>query len=367
MTSDGVAVVGVGSAPIVRRTDRTLLQLACEAVLSAVDDAGVAIDDIDGYVGTPVAPNPSAVHADGVDEVSGALLQRTLGMAPNWSADLIAMSGAAVVAAAHAIRSGEARYVLVVRAIANPPGVYSATTTVQAAGANQFLLPYGYGAAWARHALWWARYMADHGATREDLYAVVGTGRRHAQLNPLAYWQGTELSLPEYLDGPWVCEPLSIFDCDIPVTSAVAFVLTQASLADHHAHPAFLSAGVSNAKPARVFADAGIRPQDVDVAQLYDGFAPFVLMWLEKLGFADAGKALQVIDELGIGLDGTLPVNTFGGSLGEGRLHGAGHIREAVLQATGRAGERQVPNVRHSLAVVGVPETATALLFRGDR
>lgn len=366
MRTDGVAVVGVGSTAIVRRTDRSLLAIACEAAVAALGDAGIGPEDVDGYIGTPVAPNPSAAHADGVDEVSGALLQRTLGLAPVWSADLVAMSATAVVAAAQALRSGDCRYVLVVRVIGNPPGVYSATSNLDAAGAAQFGLPYGYGAAWARHALWWARYMHDHGATREDLFSVVGTGRRHAQLNPLAYWKGTELTLPQYLAAPWVCEPLSIFDCDIPVTGAVAFVMTTAALAGGHDHPAHLVGGVSNADPAGVFARAGVAPAEVDVAQLYDGFASFVPMWLERLGFAETGGAVPFMRDRGIGLDGALPVNTFGGSLGEGRLHGAGHVREAVLQATGRAGERQLPNVRHSLVLVGIPETATALLFSGD-
>lgn len=365
---DGVAVVGVGSTSIKRQVERSVLDLACDAVLDAVGDAGIGIDQVDGYAGTPYAPNPGVPSADGIDQVSGELIQRALGFSPRWSADLHAMSAAAVVEAAHALRAGECGYVVVLRVIRDavrgaPPAARPTGEVAPAFGAEQFRVPYGLGPGPARHALWWARYMHEHGGRRSDLYAVVAASRAHAQLNPLAIWHATELSAEGYYAGRWIVEPLSLFDCDLPVSGAVAFVLTTASRAREHRHAAHLVAAAGGARPERVFDEAGLAPGDVQVAQLYDGFSPFVLLWLERLGFTGAGGAVDFVRAGGMALAGEMPVNTFGGSLGEGRLHGAGHIREAVLQAMGRAGRRQVADVRHSLALIGIPESATALIF----
>lgn len=369
--AEGVAVVGVGSTPVKRRVERSLLDVACDAALDAIGDAGIGIEQVDGYAGTPYAPNPGLPSADGIDQVSGALVQRTLGFSPLWSADLIAMSAAALAEARQALLAGECGYVLVLRAVQDtspgprhgPPPARPGGEVTPAYGPGQFRVPYGFGPGPARHAMWWARYMYEHGARRSDLYEIVATSRRHAQLNPLAIWHGTELSAEQYYAGRWIVEPLSLFDCDMPVSGAVAFVLTTASRAGEHRHAAYLAGAASGTQPERVFGTAGIGPPDVQVAQLYDGFSPFVLMWLERLGFTGAGGAAGFVREGRMTLAGELPVNTFGGSLGEGRLHGAGHVREAVLQAMGRAGDRQVAGVRHSLALVGIPESATALIF----
>ncbi len=367
--SDGVAVVGVGSTPIERRGERNLLDLACDAALAAVADAGIGIEQIDGYAGTPYAPNPGLPSADGIDEVSGALVQSTLGFAPLWSVDLIAMSAATLVEAQHALLAGECSYVLVLRAIRDAPRPAAGESAVDGApappayGREQFRVPYGLGPGAARHALWWARYMHEYGARRSDLYEVVAAGRRHARLNPLAIWRDRDLSAEQYYAGKWVVEPISLYDCDMPVSAAAALVLTTRDRARDHEHVAHLVGTGSGARPERAFDAAGITPGDVQVAQLYDGFAPFVVLWLERLGFTDRGGAVDFVRDRRMTLDGKLPINTFGGSLGEGRLHGAGHVREAVLQAMGRAGDRQVADVRHSLSLVGVPENATALIF----
>jgi acetyl-CoA acetyltransferase len=365
VTRRGVAVVGVGATPITRHGGRNLLELACDAALSAISDADVSVEEIDGYAGTPYAPNPGLPSADGIDQVSGVLIQETLGLSTTWSADLIAMTASAIVEAQLALLAGECTYALVVRAVAAPPrnAAPRQEEPVAAFGREQFRVPYGFGPGPARHAMWWARYMHEHGAQRSDLYEVVAAGRRHAQLNQFAIWNGTPLTVEQYLAGRWIVEPLSLFDCDMPVTAAVAFVLTTRARAFRHAHAAHLVATSSGARPERVFDVACISRREVQVAQLYDGFSPFVVLWLERLGFAAPGAAAVLARGGRISLGGDLPVNTFGGSLGEGRLHGAGHVREAVLQAMGRAGDRQVPEVQHSLAVVGIPESATALLF----
>jgi acetyl-CoA acetyltransferase len=104
----------------------------------------------------------------------------------------------------------------------------------------------------------------------------------------------------------------------------------------------------------------------VQVAQIYDGYSPLVFHWLEKLGFCSAGEAHQFVQGGRIALGGSLPLNTFGGALGEGRLHGMGHLREAALQAMGRGGARQVPGVSHSLVQVGIPERSWVLVLSAE-
>jgi acetyl-CoA acetyltransferase len=157
---------------------------------------------------------------------------------------------------------------------------------------------------------------------------------------------------------------MCLFDSDMPVTAAGAFVMTTAERARDLPHkPAYLISYANAFQPRRVFEDAGLQASDVEVAQIYDGYSVLVWNVLEQLGFCGAGEAHLFASEDRLSLTGDLPMNTFGGSLGEGRLHGMGHVREAVLQAMGRAGERQVANVRYSLAHVGVPERYWTLLL----
>ncbi len=233
-------------------------------------------------------------------------------------------------------------------------------------GPEQFSIPYGLGAAGGRVAIWLQRYMHDYGATRDELYEIARIARDNAQRNPLAVWRGAKpLEREQYREARWIYEPMCLYDADMPVTGAAAFVMTTAERARDLRHAAYVASyGVNRAE--RVFAEAGIAPADVQVAQLYDGFSLMVWNWLEKLGFCGTGEAHAFTQGGRIAQGGALPLNTFGGALGEGRLHGMGHVREAALQAMGRAGERQVPNVHYSLVLVGVPERAWSVILTPD-
>jgi len=363
-----VAIVGVGGSPIARHGDRSITDLAIEAATAAIADAGLTVADIDGYVGSPGAPNPSATHADGLDEISCRFMAAALGLRdPRWYSDVEGMATAMVVAATQALIAGTCRYVVGVRALYNPRDRrYSESRADVAAGPEQFSIPYGLGAAGGRFAIWLQRYMHDHGATRDELYEIARIARDNAQRNPLAVWRGTKpLEREQYRDARWIYEPMCLYDADMPVTGAAAFVMTTAERARDLPHAAYVvSYGVNSGE--RVFAQAGIAPADVQVAQLYDGFSLMVWNWLEKLGFCGTGEAHAFTQGGRIAHGGALPLNTFGGALGEGRLHGMGHVREAALQAMGRAGERQVPNVHYSLVLVGVPERAWSVVLTPD-
>src|SRR3546814_5364887 len=134
-----------------------------------------------------------------------------------------------VIAAAHALRSGDVRYVLGLRALYNPKDTNYATAKADRAyGDDQFVKPFGYSAGGARFATRHRRYMALSGATRRDLYEVTASSRRHAAHNPLAIWKSRMVSLAEYMASPMIASPHCLFDCDMPVCGAAAFVMTTA-------------------------------------------------------------------------------------------------------------------------------------------
>lgn len=350
------AIVGVGYTDMVRRSDRSLGAIASEAAAAAIRDAGLTKEQIDGYVGCPDAPNASAVQADGFDQVSAAYMVNSLGLdGVAWSIDVGLRPTGAVAIAAQALISGLCTYALVVRAMYNPTGRYAESRKAEVPGPDQFSLPYGLGGGGGRHAQMLQRYMHDYGATREELFEVVGAQRRHAQLNPVAYWRDKGLSLEDYMNARWVYEPMCLFDCDIPVTGAGAVVVTAAERARDLPHrPAFVTGYCNVRQPADTIFDlSGVDRKDVQALQVYDGFSHFVWQWLEKLAFCEVGEAHVFARQETIALGGTLPVNTFGGNLGEGRLHAMGHVREGVMQVMGRCGERQVPELEHCLVAAG--------------
>ena len=356
-TRNRVAIVGVGHTPMVRKTDKSLGSFAAQAALQAIRDAGLRPSDIDGYAGNPVAMNPSARHWDGVDEVSGRYMVSTLGMSNvRWIVDMSrGLASDSIVEAIHALQSGNCKYVLVVRAMQLPGGGrYARTEAPAAGGPGQFSAPYGLDNGIGRTALWLNRYMHDYGATRKELYAVAQTLREHACLNPNAYWQ-KPLSEEEYLGAPQIFEPMTRFDCDIPVTGAAAVVLTTADRArDLAQKPAYISGLATDYEaPDTIYKVSGMGPGDIHAAQLYDGFLPFIWYWLERLQFCPKGEAHRFALDGNIKLGGKLPVTTFGGSVGEGRLNGLGHLCEGALQVMQRAGQRQVKGLSNCLVSLG--------------
>ncbi len=350
------AIVGVGYTPMVRKSEKSLAEVAVEAAVNAIADAGLTSQDIDGYAGTPKAPNASALHWDGVDEISERYMASALGLTNmRWASDAnrgVVADG--IVAGIQALVTGTANYVLCLRAMYDRPGVRYASSDREAAGGpEQFSAPYGVGI--GSISLWLQRYMYDFGATREELFDVVGALREHAQLNPHAYWRGRPLTLSEYLESRWIYEPMCLYDYDIPVTGAGAVVLTTADRAAALPHKPAYVAGFANTRDRgeAIFEESGVGREAVQAAQLYDGFSPVVWIWLEKLGFCGKGEAHEFTRGGRIKLGGELPVTTFGGSQGEGRLHGMGHVREGAMQVMGRAGDRQIPGLENCLVALG--------------
>ena len=227
------------------------------------------------------------------------------------------------------------------------------------------MAPYGANSGIARVAFELQRYLHVNKATKRDLYQVAKTFRDHAILNPMGYWYGKKpLTEEEYLNSRFIFEPMCLYDCDIPVTGAGAIVLTMADRARHLPNkPAYITAFATHAEGYnQIWRKSKLSQKDIQVAQLYDGFLPFVWEWLETLEFCGRGEAKDFAKNGNMGLKGSLPSTTFGGSIGEGRLHGMGHIREGALQVMGRAGDRQVANVENCMVTMGSGRVAWAAI-----
>ncbi len=360
-----VAIAGIGFSPIERRTQVPLGRYALTAAQKAVEDCGLKLSDIDGLATYPQAPFLGAMNRDGEDIITVKFFLSAPGAGTiAWYSQ--AGEGLVVTAmrdAVNALIAGACRYVLVWRAMYVPPGTYGHAILDDAIGDAQFTAPYGCISPIQWHALAYRRYMETYGATRASMAALALNSRRNANANEHAIFAGRTLTRDEYMSARMIADPLCLFDCDVPVTACVAAVLTTAERArDLRQRPAYVAAigqqtdggtqqlhnaltdPIAAGKPLadRLWADAGLGPADMAAAELYDGFAPSTLYWLEAAGFCPRGEAHRFIQDGRIALGGALPVNTFGGSLSQGRLHGMGHIAEAALQISGRAGERQL-------------------------
>lgn len=360
-----VAIAGVGFSPIERRGGAPLGRHALSAAEAAVADCGLELSDIDGLATFPLAPFIGAPQRDGEDiiTVEFFLSEPRVGKVRWYSQAGQGMIPTAVRDAAQALIAGACSYALVWRAMYVPPGTYGRIESTEVGGDAQFTAPYGCVSPIQWQAFLYQRYMELYGATREEMATFVVNSRRNANLNPHAVFGDRALTREEYLDSRVISTPFCLFDCDVPVTACVAIVMTTSDRAADLRHPpAYLAAvgqqavnrpellhyglhdHIASGKPLaeQLWRDSGLGPHEMDAAQLYDGFSPSTFYWLEAAGFCGRGEAHSFVQDGRIALDGDLPVNTFGGSLSQGRLHGMGHIAEAALQISGRAGERQL-------------------------
>jgi acetyl-CoA acetyltransferase len=231
--------------------------------------------------------------------------------------------------------------------------------------------------------------MALFGARRNQMAAFIVNNRLNASRNPDAVFYEQPVSVDDYLSSQMIVEPFSLLDCDMPVDGAGALVLTTEDNARQARHPVAYVAGCATfagnfgSVAATLLEDheaaAGITARslwtstsltvdDVDSANFYDGFSYFTYLYLEAFGFCGRGEAHEFIQGGRIATDGPLPLNTSGGSLGMGRLHGPPQVIESVRQLQGRCGDRQITKAETILAVTGQPHYSMgALLLSSDR
>jgi len=361
---DKAAIVGVGFTEFSKNSGVSTLALALRAVSNALGDAGLTQQDVDGV----------ACHRVG-DSVQAVVVAQSLGIQDlHFHYDLWgggSASAGVIGAAAMAVATGQAETVVCWRAI-NARSEYRMGGTGRADPDTvefQYQAPYGLSTPPQQFAMYSRAYMHATDTTAEHLGHVAIRQREHALRSERAMMR-RPLSMEEYLASRWIVEPLRLYDCCLETDAAVALVVTTPERArDLKQHPV-LVAGASYgsghtlysndkgdlvptaaaAMSQRLYAAAGVGPGDIDVAELYDAFTPLVLMQLEDYGFCKRGEAKELVASGGTRLGGSLPVNTHGGHLSEGYVHGLNHVAEAVAQLRGTCGERQVEGAEVALS-----------------
>jgi acetyl-CoA acetyltransferase len=397
------AISGVGQSQVGRRIYRDPLALTVESVLRAIEDAGLTRADIDG-----IATYPGALEVPpGFSGVGVTELQDALRLDLRWFAGGIESPGqlGSVVNAALAVAAGLASHVVCFRTVteASAQGDQGrAAVTVGGGGGGggrggrgvrmggflQWRLPYGAPSAANWIGMMAQRHFHEFGTTREQLAQIALTARRNAADNPDAIYTAP-MTMDDYLSVRMISEPLCLYDCDVPADGSTAVVVSRADAAADLRRPPVGIEAVGTAIRGRPSWDqwddlttmacrdaaamlwdrTDLTPADVDVAELYDGFSFITLTWLEALGFCGHGEGGAFVEGgERIARDGDLPLNTHGGQLSAGRLHGYGFLREACLQLWGEAGARQVtggPEV--AVAAAGGGPLAGCLLLTAPR
>jgi acetyl-CoA acetyltransferase len=381
-----VVISGVGQSAIGRTVDRSGFQLTLDAILAAVADAGLSLGDIDGlsmYPGGGVANLPGYANGNLYE------IQDALAITTTWKQGVVEGLSLPFYGAAMAVATGQARHAVAWRTVKEGSAARDAggrpaygSAKPAAEGPLAWLIPVGMLSPVVQIAPFATRYMHEYGVTREQLAWIPVTQRSHAALNPDAVYR-VALTVDDYLEGRMISSPISLFDCDVPCDGATALVVSAAETVPDLRKPVRIEAmaGVVDGRPSweqwqdmsrvgyataeAMWARTDLRPADVDVAELYDGFTIECVWWLEAMGFCGPGEA-GAFTEGGtrIGLTGELPLNTWGGQLSGGRLHAAfGHTAEAVRQVRGEAGGRQVAGAEVAAVTnVGGPEAGAALL-----
>jgi acetyl-CoA acetyltransferase len=382
-------ISGIGQSAVGRRLNRSGVDLTIEAALAAIADAGLDVADVDGLASYPGGGGSDFAGA-GVTEVHDALRLRL-----NWYSGSIegAAQIQAVINAVLAVGAGLARHVLVFRTVTESTGQGAGGRRGMGlgggsvGGSSQWTIPFrAYSAAnWL--ALNAQRHFHEFGTTREQMAQIALNARRNAGLNPKGVFRDP-LTLDDYLAARMITTPFCLFDCDVPIDGSTAVIVSAAEYAKDvdHVAPSVEAVGTGFfGRPswdqwedlttmgaldaaASMWARTDLKPADVDVAELYDGFSWLTMCWLEALGFCGRGESgAFVADGTRIALEGELPLNTNGGQLSAGRLHGFGFLHEACVQLRGEGVDRQVPKPVEVAAVAngGGPVAGCLLLTRG--
>jgi acetyl-CoA acetyltransferase len=386
MASKEAYITGVGQSQIGQKLARHPLLLTLDALKEALDEAGLTIDQIDGVATYPGRSAGylgfSPIGSDDVIEAYGIKARWRLG-----GMELSAQLGA-IAAAADAVKAGHARHVMCFRTVYEAaamarPDEYPMPKRGRVDGFSQWTAPFNASSAACWVAQYAMRHVKKYGMTREQLAQIALNDRKNALLNPRALVR-EPLTMDQYMSARLISTPLCLYDCDrFSDASTVVIVSAGDAVDEVSCTPIRIaaSAGVverdswdqaewmaSYPTGAELWKHTDYKPKDVDTVQFYDGFAFLALTWLEALGFCEIGEGHRFIEGgQRIALDGELPMNTFGGQIGAGRLHGFGFAHESAVQLRGKGGARQIPgDPKVAVATSGGGPLATALLLARD-
>ena len=362
------SIIGLGQTEFSKNSGRSELTLAMEAILAALADAGLEVNDIDGLVrytwdntseaavvnalGLPSLKYYGETEFGGVN-CCGAVAQASAAIEAGLASCVVFYRA---LNARSGVRLGRGERILTeegdhwVTHEAEPPGdIYSA--------------PFGLLVPGQHHALYAQAYKGKYGLSDDQFTDMLGgvavTQRAYANANPRALLKDKSLTLDDYRAGRVITEPLRIFDYCLETDGAMAMVIVsreraramQAKAVDVLAAGQYIFPGsvpmYLYAKHAWslapeeagevLFGRAGMTPADIDVAQIYDATSMMVPIALEDFGFIGRGEAHDFLTSGGNGPGGSLPVNTAGGLLSEGYFHGLNTIAEAVRQLRGES------------------------------
>ena len=361
---DQVAVVGIGETDYSRDSGRSELMLSLQAIHAALDDAGLEGSEVDGLMRWAVDTSPETAVAEnlGVRDLKwfGEIAQ-----AGNVGAALVASGSAA-------IRAGLAEVVVIYRGVNGRSGRRYGSGEVtgrRGHGAGAFSEPFGMLTPQHGLAMTARRRMFETGTTSRQFGMVAVTERAHANRNPRATFHDRPLTIDDHQESRFIVEPFRLYDCCLETDGGGALVLTSLERARSlKRQPVVINAAAQHAYAAnreytdtaakflgpRLWAQAGMGPGDMDVAQIYDHFAPFVIFALEDYGFIERGEGGPLVESGGISWDsGLLPVNTSGGHLSEAYMQGMNQLLEGVRQVRGTS-TSQVENVGASFVDTGI-------------
>jgi acetyl-CoA acetyltransferase len=375
------AIVGIGQTEFSKDSGRSTLHMALEVILQALDDAGLKPKDVDGVV--KMSANNDIFEIDLLRSLSLSNLRFFHEIPHGGGAACGTIAGAVA-----AVASGMADVVITFRSLNERSERRFGQSSVGGGvgGWGQYMIPHGLvtPAQWV--AMFGQRYLHEHGHTTEEFGRVSVLCRKHAATNPHAMMYERPITLEDHQISRWITEPLRLFDCCLDTDGACAAIVVSAEKAKQlQGNPAYIVAAAqgtgsqtemmtsyqrkslvrleeAEAAAKELYRAAELEPKDIDVAEIYDHFTPMVLMALEAYGFAQPGQAPDLFREGRLELDGDMPMNTHGGHLGEGYLHGFGHIIEGVRQIRGTA-VNQVEDAKTCLVTsgTGVPTSAIIL------
>ena len=384
--SGAAAIAGIGATEFSKDSGRSEWRLACECVLAALADAQIDPAEVDGFALFTMENNPEIAVA------------RALGIPQLKFFSRIPHGGggacAPVQQAALAIAAGNADVVVVYRAFnersghrygAGPPAFAYTSNTDQEY--RNWINPYGLLTPAQQEAFLARRYMYKYGATSMDFGRVSVLSRKHAANNPKAWFYQRPITLEDHQNSRMIADPLRLLDCCQESDGGQALVIVSAERARDLPHPpAIISGAAQGVGPQQIsmssyyrgdidelpevelvaeqlWRQTGRGPDDIDAAIIYDAFTPMVLLQLEEYGFCKRGEAKDFIADGNLELGGRLPVNTNGGQLGEGYIHGVNGIAEGVRLIRG-ASVNQPAKALHNVLVTGgspVPHSAVVL------
>ncbi len=384
------AIAGIGATEFSKDSGRTELSLAAEAVTAALEDCGLAPSDVDGMVTFSMDSNDEIEVAGNV----GIGDLRFFSRVPHGG-------GAACGTVAHAamaVSTGGADVVVCYRALNGRSwrrfgsgGLARREPTPNAEMVHySWYLPFGLltPASWV--AMFARRAMHAYGWTEQDLGRVSVSARAYAATNPAAHFFEQPITLEDHLESRWIVEPLRLLDCCQESDGAVAVVVTSAERSRDLRRPAVAIRAAAQGSGAgqrsmtsfyrddltglpeaavvtrELWRQSGLGPEDIQAANIYDPFTPFVLIQLEEYGFCGRGESAGFVADGGLDRGGRLPTNTNGGQLGEAYIHGTNGIAEAVRLVRGTSVNQPSGDVEHVLVTAGVGVPTSGLILGRD-